>query len=87
MSVAVEAVLLVVGAGARHFAETVRRGRRSPLPRSPPPLPPRAVEAAATHIAGSVVSSLDRPLGMLERFPVGRDQLGGFLLERLAPRA
>ncbi len=83
----VEAARLAVDAAARHFDETGAAGPAVTVAKlATAAASRRAVEAAAPHVAEPVLSALDRTLGMLERFPVGRDQLAGFLLERLAPR-
>lgn len=84
----VEAARLAVDAAARHFDGTGAAGPAVTVAKlATAAASRRAVDAAAPRVAEAALSSLDRTLAMLERFPVGRDQLAGFLLERLAPRA
>ncbi len=81
---AVEAARLAVVSAARYFDETGSAGTAVTVAKlATAAASRRAVEAADGHLDASVLAGVDRVLGMLERFPVGRDQLAAFLLERL----
>jgi len=82
----VEAARLAVDAAARAFDATGSAGPAVTVAKlASAAASRRAVEAATGGLDESVLSPLDRTLGMLERFPVGRDQLAAYLLQTLVP--
>lgn len=82
----VEAARLAVDAAARAFDATGSAGPAVTVAKlASAAASRRAVEATTGGLDESVLSPLDRTLGMLERFPVGRDQLAAYLLQTLVP--